>query len=120
MIGFPGETEETIQEMAEWVLRVKPDAVTLSLFQPFPGSDVWNHPEKYGVIIPDGAFDKFWQLGGDNDPEMLILRLPTISKERLFHHRQELVKLFEKEIGNLDRTRLHGNVGTFTSESMFL
>lgn len=116
MIGFPGETEESIQELEEWVLRVKPDAVTLSLFQPFPGSDVWNHPEKYGVEIPDGAFDKFWQLGGDNDPGMLILKLPTMLGDRLFYHRQRLVKLFEQEIGHLDRMQMHGNVGTFGPE----
>lgn len=113
MIGFPGETEESIDELEEWVLRVRPDAVTLSLFQPFPGSDVWNHPEKYNVEIPDGAFDKFWQLGMDGDPEAMILKLPTISRERLFAARQRLVKVFEQEIGHLDRTRLHGNVGTF-------
>ena len=117
MIGFPGETEETIQEMEEWVLRVKPDAVTLSLFQPFPGSDVWNHPERYGVEIPDSAFDCFWQLGGDDDPGMLILKLPTISRERLFYHRRRLVEVFEREIGHLDRTQMHGNVGTFASEA---
>jgi len=117
MLGFPGETEESIQELEEWVLRVRPDAVTLSLFQPFPGSDVWNCPERYGVEIPDGAFEKFWQLGGDNDPEMLILRLPTISKERLYYHRQRLIKIFEKEIGLLDRTQVHGNIGTFASEA---
>lgn len=113
MIGFPGETEESIAELEEWVLRVRPDAVTMSLFQPFPGSDVWNHPDKYDVTIPDNAFDHFWQLGGDNDPGMLILKLPTISGERLFYHRQRLVKLFEQEIGHLDRTQMHGNIGTY-------
>jgi anaerobic magnesium-protoporphyrin IX monomethyl ester cyclase len=113
MIGFPGETEESIEELEEWVLRVKPDAVTLSLFQPFPGSDVWNHPEKYGVTIPDGAFDKFWQLGGDGDPEMMVLSLPTISKQSLFNHRQRLIRIFESEIGALDRMQVHGNSGTY-------
>lgn len=113
MIGFPGETEESIQELEEWVLRVRPSAVTLSLFQPFPGSDVWNHPERYSVEIPDGAFEKFWQLGGDGNPEMMVLKLPSISKQRLFEHRQRLIKVFESEIGKLDRTQVHGNVGTF-------
>lgn len=117
MIGFPGETEDTIQELEEWVLQVKPDAVTLSLFQPFPGSDVWNHPEKYGVAISDNAFDHFWQLGGDDDPGMLILKLPTISRERLFYYRRKLVETFEREIGHLDRMQMHGNVGTFASEA---
>ena len=113
MIGFPGETEETIAELEEWVLRVRPGAVTMSLFTPYPGSDVWNNPVKYGVAIPDNAFDRFWQLGNDNDPNSLVLDLPTISKERLFYHRQRLIKLFSEEIGSLDRARLHGNVGTF-------
>jgi anaerobic magnesium-protoporphyrin IX monomethyl ester cyclase len=113
MLGFPGEDEESIQEMEEWILKVRPSAVTLSLFQPFPGSDVWNHPEQYGCTIPDGAFDKFWQLGGDDDPGMLILKLPSITQERLFYHRQRLITIFEREIGHLDRTRLHGNSGTY-------
>lgn len=118
MLGFPGENEESIKELEEWTLRVRPDSVTLSLFQPFPGSDVWNHPERYGVEIPDGAFDRFWQLGGDQDPESLVLSLPTISKEQLFAHRQRLIEVFERRIGRLDRTQIHGNVGTFVSESM--
>lgn len=113
MIGFPGETEESIEELEEWVLRVKPDAVIMSLFQPFPGSDVWNHPEKYSVEIPDGAFDKFWQLGGESDPEGQVLTLPTMTKRRLWEHRQRLIRMFEGEIGALDRTQVLGNIGTF-------
>jgi len=113
MIGFPGETEESIDELEEWVLRVRPSAVTMSLFQPFPGSDVWNHPEKYDVSIPDNAFSRFWQLGGDTDQSTLVLSLPTISKERLFWHRQRLIKVFEEQIGSLDRMNVHGNSGTY-------
>jgi anaerobic magnesium-protoporphyrin IX monomethyl ester cyclase len=113
MVGFPGETEESIQELEDWVLRVQPDAVILSVFQPFPGSDVWNHPERYGVELPENAFDKFWNLGGDGDPEMMVLKLPSMSKASLFYHKQRLVKVFEQEIGSLDRTQVLGNVGTF-------
>ena len=113
MIGFPGETEESIKEMEEWVLRVKPDSLTFSLFQPFPGSDVWNHPERYGVTLPDRGFDKFWQLGGDDDPEMPVLTFDSISRERLFYHKRRLSKLFSEEIGSLDRRQVHGNIGTY-------
>jgi radical SAM superfamily enzyme YgiQ (UPF0313 family) len=106
IIGFPGETEETILEMEEWVLRVKPDLLSLSLFQPFPGCDVFNHPERYGVEIPDDSFHRFWQVGGDDDPDMLVLNLPGISKERLLYHRRRLIEVFEREICQLDRMKI--------------
>lgn len=118
MIGFPGETEESIAELEEWVLRVRPDSLTFSLFQPFPGSDVWNRPEKYGVTIPDRGFEKFWQLGGDDDPEMPVLTFDSISRERLFYHKRRLAKIFTDEIGSLDRRQVHGNVGTFAPASV--
>jgi radical SAM superfamily enzyme YgiQ (UPF0313 family) len=108
MIGFPGETEESIAEMEEWTVRVRPSSATLSLFQPFPGSDVFNHPERYNVSIPDNSFERFWQLGADDNPDSLVLALDSISKERLFYHRQRLIKIFEQEIGALDRTQIHG------------
>ena len=69
--------------------------------------------ERYGVKLPDRGFDKFWQLGGDDDPEMPVLDLPTISRERLFYHKRRLAKLFSEEIGSLDRRQQHGNLGTY-------
>jgi radical SAM superfamily enzyme YgiQ (UPF0313 family) len=104
ILGFPGETEETIQEMEEWVLRVRPDLISLSLFQPFPGCDVFNHPERFNVVLPDDAFHRFWQVGGEEGSDMQVLDLPTISKERLFFHRRRLLELFEREICKMDRT----------------
>jgi anaerobic magnesium-protoporphyrin IX monomethyl ester cyclase len=106
ILGFPGENEESIQEMEEWVLRVRPDLLTLSLFQPFPGCDVFNHPDKYNVEIPDDAFHKFWQVGGEDTDEMLVLDLPTISKERLFYHRRRLIEVFDREICHADRRQM--------------
>jgi anaerobic magnesium-protoporphyrin IX monomethyl ester cyclase len=117
IIGFPGETEDTLKEMEEWVLRVRPGAITLSLFTPYPGSAVWNNPEKFGITIPDDAFDKFWQVGGEYDPANMLIDIPTMSKWELWQHRQRLTKVFENEIGHLDRTLMHGNVGTFVPES---
>lgn len=118
MVGFPGETWESVESIASWVRRVRPGGVTLSLFTPFPGCEVWNHPEKFGVEIPHAPFEKFWQLGGDDDPETLVLTLPTISKAELFRARQYLIKVIDSEIGHRDRTRMDGNVGTFLGPSV--
>lgn len=106
MLGFPGETLETVEEMKEWILTTRPSACSWCLFQPFPGSDVWNNPQAYGVTLPENAFDRFWQQGLEGSEAELVLNLPTISKENLLKARIEVGDLIDKEIGHRDRRRV--------------
>lgn len=106
IMGFPGETLATIDELKDWLLTAKPSGVTFSLFQPYPGSDVWNHPERYNVTLPDKAFDKFWQVGLEGTEDELVLTLPTISKEDLLRARQEVGELIDLHIGHRDRGKV--------------
>lgn len=111
MIGFPGETLETIEEMKEWILSTRPSACSWCLFQPFPGSDVWNRPDAYGVTLPDNAFDRFWQQGLEGTDDELVLDLPTISKADLLNARREVGTLIDREIGHRDRRRVDNYFG---------
>jgi len=106
MLGFPGETLETIEEMKEWIIQTKPSACSWCLFQPFPGSDVWNRPENYGVKLPENAFARFWQQGLEGTEAELVLDLPTISKPLLLKARVEIGDLIDSEIGHRDRRRV--------------
>jgi radical SAM superfamily enzyme YgiQ (UPF0313 family) len=106
LLGFPGENDESIENMKRWILETKPSAVAWSLFQPFPGSDVWNHPERYGVELPDNAFDRFWQMGKEGSTDELVLTLPGFSKEKLQRARIEIGELIDREIGHRDRRRV--------------
>ena len=89
LIGFPGETWESIEEMRDWLDRSRPDAASLHMFQPYPGCEVWNTPEKFGVTIPAESFSKMWELNQD-DPSTCILDLPTLTKAELFDARKML------------------------------
>jgi radical SAM superfamily enzyme YgiQ (UPF0313 family) len=106
ILGFPGETPGTVRELEEWTLRVRPDGVTFSIFQPYPGCDVWNRPGEYGVILPEAPFDAFWQVGLEGTEKELVLDLPTISKKELLDARRRLTALFEREIGPRDRMKV--------------
>lgn len=106
MIGFPGEDLESIEEMKAWIRATRPSACSWCMFQPFPGSAVWNFPEKFGVSLPENAFDRFWQQGREGTLDELVLTLPTISKEDLFKARAEVGEIIDSEIGNRDRRRL--------------
>jgi anaerobic magnesium-protoporphyrin IX monomethyl ester cyclase len=106
MIGFPGETLATIEEMKQWILLTRPSACSWCLFQPFPGSDVWNNPQNYDVKLPENAFSRFWQQGLEGTEDELVLDLPTISKAELLRARREVGELIDLEIGHRDRRRV--------------
>uniref|UniRef100_A0A6M3L9C2 Putative radical SAM superfamily protein n=1 Tax=viral metagenome TaxID=1070528 RepID=A0A6M3L9C2_9ZZZZ len=52
IVGFPTETDEDVELTAKFI-RDNPEIDTFGLhtFQPFPGCDVWEHPEKYDIVI---------------------------------------------------------------------
>ena len=49
IVGLPGETRSTVKETEEWFKEVRPEDVSVSIFQPLPGSDIFNNPYKWGV-----------------------------------------------------------------------
>lgn len=52
IVGFPTETEEDVELMVKFI-KDNPEVDTWGLhtFFPFPGCDVWNNPDKYGIEI---------------------------------------------------------------------
>ena len=104
MAGFPGETLESLDELEAWMLNARPDAVSWNLFQPYPGSDVWIHPERYGVTLPPNAFEKFWQTGDEVTEESVYLDLPTIGKADLVRRFGEIARVIDTEIQHRDRS----------------
>lgn len=64
VVGFPGETQETIDETKKFVERADPDKFTLFAFVPLPGCDVWRNPGKYGVTNISSDWDQYFNIAG--------------------------------------------------------
>lgn len=62
VIGFPGETRETLEETKKFISDADPDQYFISSFVPYPGTDVWNNPEKYGITNMSKDFSQFYQV----------------------------------------------------------
>jgi radical SAM superfamily enzyme YgiQ (UPF0313 family) len=88
LIGFPGETWESIYEMRDWLAQVMPDAASLHSFQPYPGCDVWNRPEHYGVKVSAQTFSSMWELS--EDESTCTLEIPTMTKSEVVEARKYL------------------------------
>lgn len=62
VIGFPGEDKDTLEETKNFIERTNPDQYFVSNFVPYPGTDVWNNPKKYGVKKIHTNFEKYYQV----------------------------------------------------------
>ncbi len=65
IVGVPTETEEDI-ELTVKLIEDNPEVDTFGLhtFQPFPGTDIWDNPEKYGIEIDkDTDFSNYHTVG---------------------------------------------------------
>lgn len=68
VVGFPGETDQTVEETRKFIQESPVTVWGIHTFQPFPGSDVWNNPEKYGVEIDkDTDFSDWHTIGKANE-----------------------------------------------------
>ena len=65
IVGSPGESWETINETKELLKQCKPDLWQVSTFTPLPGSDAWNHPEKFGLKILTRDLNQYQMVGKD-------------------------------------------------------
>ena len=55
MIGFPEETEETLRDTMTAMQRINTDTIMLSIFTPYPGSELFQVCKELGVV--DDNFD---------------------------------------------------------------
>jgi len=87
MLGYPGETQESIELTKEFVQSVPLTTMNLSKFTPYPGSPIYK--KLYGTSIREEDWDR---LNGMN----FVYQAEGFSEEELDKHYQEIIKSFYK------------------------
>lgn len=64
LVGFPGETRETLEETKRFIENSDPSQYIASTFQPYPGIPVWKDPQRFGVLKIYTDFSKYIQVNG--------------------------------------------------------
>jgi pyruvate-formate lyase-activating enzyme len=49
ILGAPDQTPADVEETMRLIRRVRPDHRVVNFFQPFPGTQYWDDPERYGL-----------------------------------------------------------------------
>jgi len=66
IMNLPGATKETMYECLEFAKKYKIDYADFYLLQAYPGTRLWDNPEKFGCKINDRSFDYYQTSGRTN------------------------------------------------------
>ncbi len=105
MLGLPGEPKDIVDRTWDFIQETKPDVVFLSFFTIRPGTDVYNHPDRYGIKYIDTDWKK-------NNHLFDSTRTPTVSFE--YHENAPWGRAPNKEeiVGNyIDLSKRIENAG---------
>ncbi|HPN29555.1 MAG TPA: radical SAM protein [bacterium] len=64
LIGFPGETTDTIKETINFINQSNIDQAQGYTFVPLPGCDVYKNPEKYGILEMSKDYSDYYLIQG--------------------------------------------------------
>ncbi len=99
MLGYPGETLETIQMTKDFIRRIPMEIMNLTKFTPYPGSPVYR--DLYGTNIRDDHWEKMNGMNFVWAPEgMSVEELDRYYQEvlRAFYRRPKILWYFMKMV----------------------
>ena len=61
MVGLPGETKESIQATRRFIAETMPDDIDVSVYVPFPGTDIYDNRVNYDLSWNGGNMNNFYK-----------------------------------------------------------
>lgn len=57
MVGLPGESQETVEDTIKFLRKNKPDNFDITIYCPFPGTDIWKNKDRYDINFDKKTLD---------------------------------------------------------------
>lgn len=92
IVGSPGETWETVEETKKMLRAYPPVFWAISVFTPFPGSEVWANPEKFKIKILTRNLSDYAMVGKEYRGNVVV-ETEEMSKTDIEQARDELIDL---------------------------
>jgi radical SAM superfamily enzyme YgiQ (UPF0313 family) len=97
MMGLPSEAEEDIRASIKLMQEIKPDYCTLSIFTPYPGTEIFEELKQEGLVSEDMDWSRFSHASPHN------YFAPQIPKQRFAELSDYFAQEVDKHNGNFLR-----------------
>ena len=89
IVGLPGETQETSRETIEFVKRINPHTIQVSLPAPLPGTFLYDQAKREGWLRDDSG-----ELVAEQGFQVTSLEYPHLSHQEIFEMQERLYREF--------------------------
>jgi radical SAM superfamily enzyme YgiQ (UPF0313 family) len=79
LVGFPGETRQSMKEVYDWACRIKPDSAQFYPIMPYPGTGSWRFYQNHGYLATLNYRDWLTRAGWPR----CVLNLPGLTPDRI-------------------------------------
>ena len=96
MVGLPYETWDTISNTKRFIEENREyiDKYTLNTFAPYPGTDIYNNPDKYHITWMEMDYNKLLQYADE-----VLIATEDCTRKEFIKHKLELSRFLEKTLG---------------------
>jgi radical SAM superfamily enzyme YgiQ (UPF0313 family) len=90
IVGFPGETAESVKETLEGLVSAPFHEFSIYNFCPYPGTDVFRHPERYGIREIRHDWGEYLQIGRDKRSARHLMVMKSAADQEMVERTDEL------------------------------
>lgn len=96
IVGSPGETYDTIFDTIQFIENHPPDKVIVCTLTPYPGSPIWNDPDKFGIKLLTRDLTKY-NMNGKGMCGNIVVETRDMTAGDLAVARDTMLKTFKKK-----------------------
>jgi len=97
MVGFPGETWETVRDTVDLMLECGPDEFAVHPLIPYPGTPLFRQPDSFGITAIDSDFSRYFQVRRGRGTGY-VFRTRDLDEETIAHMRTYVIESLEPTI----------------------
>lgn len=106
VLGLPGDFGDMSGRIIDFLKAAQPDGANLSTLSPFPGCELYENPDKFGLKFKTRDISKYRMIYGlDNNEyeEDFVFEYDEMSNEQLKYHRKKLLDFVKGHEMDLNR-----------------